>query len=136
MKIDVASIPPEGWSLTESVTGKKLDIDTEFVRFTGPVRIGAEVSRITNAVTVRLWVAGTMQADCSRCLEGFSVDFEKRFDLNYPVDKSIRTIDLDPDIREEILLDYPFKALCSEGCLGLCPKCGCNLNQEACKCKV
>jgi len=136
MKIDVARIPLEGWSLRENVTSRELDLDTELVRFSGPLMIDAEISSITNAVTVRLQVSGRMQACCSRCLDDYPVDFKKEIDLNYPVDRSVRTIDLDPDIREEIMLDYPLKPLCRQDCKGLCSGCGVNLNQETCKCKA
>jgi uncharacterized protein len=43
-------------------------------------------------------------------------------------------IDLNPDIREEIILVYPIKPLCSIDCKGLCPKCGKNLNEGKCNC--
>jgi uncharacterized protein len=44
------------------------------------------------------------------------------------------TIDLDETIREQIYLSLPMKSLCKEGCLGLCPFCGANLNEGLCKC--
>ena len=31
---------------------------------------------------------------------------------------------LDDAVREELLIDFPRKLLCSEDCEGLCPKCG------------
>ena len=37
--------------------------------------------------------------------------------------------------REEIILGYPVKFLCKIDCLGLCPKCGQNLNEKKCDCK-
>ena len=44
-------------------------------------------------------------------------------------------IDLKDIVREQIYLSIPMKSLCSEGCLGLCPICGKNLNQGPCQCK-
>jgi uncharacterized protein len=35
---------------------------------------------------------------------------------------------------EEIVLNAPSKYLCKEECEGLCPRCGANLNREACRC--
>jgi len=46
------------------------------------------------------------------------------------------TVDLEALVREQIILLAPLKPLCSEGCRGLCPTCGVNLNQETCSCKV
>ena len=45
-----------------------------------------------------------------------------------------REIDLDPFVREQIALALPGYPLCREGCLGLCPSCGQNLNEKACGC--
>ena len=75
-----------------------------------------------------------MQASCSRCLADFKIDYKKDIDLNYPVNNLEPTIDLDPDIREEIILDYPLKPLCRPNCKGLCLKCGKNLNEGGCTC--
>ncbi|MGC8845244.1 MAG: YceD family protein [Candidatus Hydrogenedens sp.] len=45
-------------------------------------------------------------------------------------------IDLTPYIWEELVLDMPYKFLCSERCAGLCPICGTNLNHETCSCNI
>jgi uncharacterized protein len=92
------------------------------------------VSRITNAVTVDVTMNAPIEACCSRCLNDFEIYFKKNIELNYPVDNLEPFIDLDPDIREEIILDYPLKPLCKPDCKGLCPKCGKNLNEGGCSC--
>jgi uncharacterized protein len=43
-------------------------------------------------------------------------------------------IDLRPDLEQEIIMALPQQTLCEEACKGLCPVCGCNLNQESCEC--
>jgi uncharacterized protein len=45
-----------------------------------------------------------------------------------------KTIDLDPLIREQFLLAIPPYPVCREGCRGLCPACGQNLNEKDCGC--
>jgi uncharacterized protein len=42
------------------------------------------------------------------------------------------TIDLWPFVREQVLLAVPPSPLCSEGCKGLCPACGQDLNLRDC----
>lgn len=42
--------------------------------------------------------------------------------------------DLAEIIREQIVLADPMKRLCKEGCLGLCPRCGKDLNEGSCDC--
>ncbi|MFH0913561.1 MAG: DUF177 domain-containing protein [Candidatus Omnitrophota bacterium] len=134
MKIDINRIPLEGLILDEVINPAKLELDTETVKFYQPLKARAEVSRITNAVTATLTLDGAMYLSCSRCLEEFEVDLKKNFRLNYQADNSQSTIDLDQDIKEEIILDYPIKPLCKPDCKGLCPKCGKNLNEGGCSC--
>ena len=43
-------------------------------------------------------------------------------------------IDLAPPLWEELQLAAPEKHLCSETCLGLCPRCGANRNNADCGC--
>jgi len=134
MKIRIAQITPEGITLEENVAASSLDLETDTVKFRGPVDIKAEASRITNAVSVDLRLSGLMSLVCSRCLNEFEVELKKKLKLNYPVDKDQQVIDLGPDIREEIILDYPMQPLCTVNCRGLCPKCGKNLNEGGCSC--
>jgi len=134
VKIDIRRISPEVLTLTEEATAKALDLETDIIKFRGPVKIKAEISRITNAVRVNLVLSAVTYADCSRCLKEFDRDFSKNVELNYSVANSDLILDLDPDIREEIILDYEVNPLCNPGCKGLCPKCGKNLNEGGCSC--
>jgi uncharacterized protein len=45
-----------------------------------------------------------------------------------------KTIDLDPIVREQVLLALPMHAVCREDCKGLCGSCGQNLNEGQCAC--
>lgn len=43
-------------------------------------------------------------------------------------------IDFLPAIREHVILATPLQPLCKDNCLGLCQKCGINLNESLCGC--
>ena len=45
------------------------------------------------------------------------------------------TVDLEPLLRELLVLAVPYAPLCRESCLGLCPQCGVDRNQETCACQ-
>ncbi|MDD4939608.1 MAG: DUF177 domain-containing protein [Candidatus Omnitrophica bacterium] len=136
MKIDINKIPMGGAVLEEKADPSVLDLETPTVKFSGPLTIRAKVSRITNAVTVELSLKGTMRLNCSRCLLEFESVLEKDIRLGYQADNAEPIIDLDQDIKEETILDYPVKPLCSPDCKGICPKCGKNLNEGGCNCAV
>ena len=44
-------------------------------------------------------------------------------------------LDLEPLLREHLILAVPFAPLCSESCKGLCPQCGSDRNRETCTCE-
>lgn len=46
-----------------------------------------------------------------------------------------RTIDLDPIVREQVLLALPASVVCKDDCKGLCPRCGQDLNEAECGCE-
>jgi uncharacterized protein len=135
MKINVNKIPLEGLTLEEGVAPSKLDLDTEIVKFRDPIKITAQVLRITNALTVDLILNYSLYMSCSRCLNEFKAEFKKNLQLNYSVSNLEPVIDLNPDIRYEIILGYPMRALCRLDCKGLCLRCGKNLNEGECNCK-
>lgn len=91
----------------------------------------------------------TVAVPCDRCLEEVPVDIRLVIDRTYPLadaesvededaaDTSYvagTTLDIDRLIYDEILVNWPMKVLCREGCKGICRKCGANLNQKACSC--
>ncbi len=135
MKIQIRQIPPEGiLNLEEDLSLLALDLETDIVKFQGPIHIEAQVSMITNAVSLDLALRGVMSLKCSRCLNDFNIGLVKELQWNYQIDKNQQEIDLGPDIREEIILDYPLQPLCEINCRGLCPRCGKNLNEGGCRC--
>ncbi|OJH39836.1 YceD family protein [Cystobacter ferrugineus] len=46
-----------------------------------------------------------------------------------------KVIDLEPIVREQVLLALPMNAVCREDCKGLCGQCGQNLNEKQCDCQ-
>jgi len=134
VKIIINQIPQEGWLLEEEVTPAELDLETDLIKFRRPLKLKAQVYRITNALTVELNIKAVIFSNCSRCLDEFDWEFNKDVRLSYPLESNDTFIDLDPVIREEVILDYPIKALCKPDCQGLCIKCGKNKNEGGCNC--
>lgn len=136
MKISVNKIPPEGCVLQEAIDSAYLDLGAASIRFLGLLSVKAEVYRVTNAVTVTLGLKGMMAVSCNRCLKEFESPLTKNIKLNYAIESPDEVLDIDQDIREEIILDYPIQSLCDARCRGLCPHCGKNLNEGKCNCSL
>ncbi|MBU0547752.1 MAG: DUF177 domain-containing protein [Candidatus Omnitrophica bacterium] len=124
----------EGLFLEEEINPAELELETELIKFHSNLKIKAQVSRVINALIVDLNIYAVLAAACSRCLEEFEWQFNKNAQLSYPIDNSATSIDLTPEIREEVILDYPIKPLCNLNCKGLCVKCGKNKNEGGCNC--
>lgn len=45
-------------------------------------------------------------------------------------------VDLEPLVRDAVLLELPQAPLCRPDCQGLCPSCGVNRNEESCRCEA
>jgi uncharacterized protein len=54
-------------------------------------------------------------------------------EINY-IHKDTEKIDISEDVRDYAMLAVPMKKLCNENCLGLCYRCGKNLNEGKCNC--
>ncbi len=89
----------------------------------------------------------TVRAECRRCL--VPVDVPVRITLGlifsadddapegegcYRIPPRTQVIDLADAVREEIFLAMPQFVECRPDCLGLCPRCGANLNDGPCGC--
>lgn len=98
-------------------------------------------------------IHATVVGTCARCLEEyrFPLDQQFRFVLMPRTaggpesarltaeDMALSTyegdeIDLTPLVDEQAILALPTRPLCGEACLGLCPRCGANLNAGPCGC--
>jgi uncharacterized protein len=87
-------------------------------------------------------IEGDVALECSRCLADARAHVQDETHLIfaehgdeetddpdvYRLDPRADELDLRPAIREEWLLAAPTYALCREGCKGLCPRCGVDLN--------
>jgi uncharacterized protein len=135
IKILVDQIRPEGLHLEETLIPEDLGVISEIVTFQGGILAKADAQRIDDVVRVAVHVDGDIRWVCSRCLKEFPGVLNKDFILDYPVERRVRTIVLDEDIRDNIMLDYPMAPLCADDCRGLCPHCGGNRNDGKCRCK-
>ena len=83
-------------------------------------------------------VFATAIGECSRCLDELKVpvevDFQELFAYSGTEEDdftvSDEQIDLEPVIRDAIVLSLPFQPVCSQDCLGLCPECGMKLAEN------
>ncbi len=134
MKIDVKRIPPDGELLCGEDPASILQVDDDNVHFQHNVQFDLQAQIQGNAllVTGRLWTLATLR--CGRCLRPFEQQVEvDQFVVHHELTGE-EFVDLTPQMREDIILELPQRALCSDRCRGLCPYCGVDRNREDCQC--
>lgn len=134
MKIKVSNIPSSGLVLEEKLSPEDLDLETEEIEFIEPIQVRAQVNRVTDVVSVDLEIRTRFRSTCSRCLEETSTALERHLNLHFPLADYPDKLNLDEDIRQELIVDFSVKFLCKPDCRGLCLSCGMNLNEGGCSC--
>lgn len=127
------------------------EMDLSDLEFSGcsslkkPVKIKGAAKNRAGVVFIELTAEYTISAPCDRCAA--DVERKESLPLTYVVVQETegedtedfvvaedQKVDLDPLVRDDIVIRYPSKLLCSPDCKGLCPNCGKNLNEGDCDC--
>jgi uncharacterized protein len=139
-----------GFLLNKNVGfSRNFDFDSERLRIGDDLDVTKLVGTLRLTRTRRgVYVEGGMTAcvsiECVRCLEPYHQELSVQLDelFEYPPEKAsdplltiseAAILDLNPLLREVLLLDVPIQPLCSSDCKGLCPVCGGNLNEHVCQ---
>ena len=115
-----------------------------------------KLTRSTLGILARFEVHFTADMECVRCLDTVHKELRGKLNLVYvqgndPFSRTEKvelkpgeidrvyydgfSLDVGLGIREAIVFTLPVKPVCREGCLGLCPVCGRNLNKGLCHCR-
>ncbi len=104
----------------------------------------AKLSRTPQGVLAECDFIGEHPSTCVRCLQEFQQKVNSQFAELFSFESHPTAedgmvipqngnIDLEPIVREYLMVELPIKTLCREDCKGLCPECGENLNITACE---
>jgi uncharacterized protein len=106
-----------------------------------PIELDLRLESVVEGVLVTGAAVVELRGECVRCLTEISdemeVDVQELF--VYPgseatEDEASRLegdlLDLEPLLRDGVVLDLPFQPVCREDCRGLCIQCGANLNVQ------
>ena len=133
---------------------------TEF-HAAGASHVQGRATKLGRKVLVQSKFTVPLNGQCKRCLKPLAIDEPVELVRTYiPEEKapggrerrgddseasvepdlsdeeiySGKEIDLQPALREQILLSIPPSPVCSDDCKGLCPRCGKDLNEGECGC--
>jgi len=156
LKVQLRSLEHEDLILQKKDLARTLGVELEPELCREPLEIYCEFSKSIGLILVKGWVKGKMLLTCDRCLKEFESLYKSFFEIQYrpkPEDfpeepeeavfseGDVEIIYFDGDIldisdqvRQTVLLSVPMRALCRDDCRGFCGGCGCDLNEEACRC--
>ena len=127
--------------VTEAVEG--LAVTGSAVPDVEPVEADVVLEAVFGGVSVTGTVRAPWSGSCRRCLGPASgtlaVAVRELFtpggdgDETYPLDDDV--VDLEPLVRDAVLLELPTAPLCRPDCRGLCPACGADRNVAPCSCE-
>jgi uncharacterized protein len=154
MFIEIDKISSNGLALNDSVAlDENLLIEDESF-FLEDIVYDIKLSREGNKIKAKGTLNTLVSIRCVGCLDPFDLRINSSFDIIlFPVelaagnDSSLNAddmeyiffegdhIDLAKILMEQVNLFIPYRPLCNNGCRGLCPNCGANLNYENCQCE-
>ncbi len=134
MKIVVKAIPFAGVDIQGTISADELTIRPEEIKCLEPLVMMGRAEKQGHIIHAWGKAKTRFHYVCARCLAVFDKDFHQDFDFHYAIDAQMTVLDVGEDIRQEIILGFPERILCDEGCRGLCAGCGVDLNVETCEC--
>ena len=130
---DLIHRPGEERSLERDIVlPERMGEGLAFVPVGANVHVDGRLESIHEGILVSATVTTTADAECGRCLEAFQIPLEVEFQelFAYSLDEAFDYevhddhVDLEPLIRDAVVLALPFQPVCTPDCLGLNPETG------------
>ena len=112
------------------------------------VELDLRIEAVMEGVLVTCEAQAPLEGECVRCLEPIDDDVDVRFQELFLYDDQAAAVGIDPDdddgvslleddlldleplLRDAVVLALPFQPLCEEDCPGLCVECGARLADD------
>ena len=150
------------WDVGREQVDEMVGGDQAGYRAREAAHFAATLDKVERRVLVDVRGKVGLTAPCGRCLQPVGLDAPVEFELTLvPSEEYVdeprgedtgkvvgsfepqqaeeevysgKVIELDPILREQIVLALPRYPVCKDDCKGLCPVCGANLNDRECGC--
>jgi uncharacterized protein len=136
---DIRTLGPGTARTDKRISPAPAELGVEMVRVPAgaDLELDVQLEGVTEGVLVTVAVTAPLAGECARCLEPFTsatrVRFQELFALTegvagpdgYVLDGGL--LDLEPALRDALVLELPLSPLCADDCRGLCAQCGVRL---------
>ena len=127
--------------MVERVIPAPKDLGLELIRVPegADLALTLRMESVTEGVLVSARAQAALQGECGRCLREISETLDATFQELYAYEHSTTDettdedevgrlqgdlVDLEPALRDAVVLALPVTPLCRDDCPGLCPECG------------
>lgn len=141
---DLLATPGASRRVTVEETFEGLGTELARIPAAPPVRMEILLESVVEGILVSGPLSGRVAYRCARCLRPFDGDFEVEVNEVFAPDATDEgdeypiigegLIDLEPMVRDAVVLELPFSPLCRSECRGLCERCGGDGNLGECTC--
>ena len=120
------------------------------VSFPSPMKVRGNITNTAGYMRMTIAASVDYQAECARCLAPingtFSLNLEKTVATKDMLGEASEDelddfaiiengfLETDEPLLMQLEMEFPIRFLCREDCLGLCQRCGTNLNEKSCDC--
>ena len=129
---------------------EEISFNDEFAKdsisFEKPVIVSGNIKNTSGILVLNAKVTGEFVATCDRCGKEVKLPLDFQMTENFakntngeegeeitPLVKE--KFDLYELVLKSVFSEFPSKKLCSEGCKGICQRCGADLNLDKCSCQ-
>lgn len=113
------------------------------------LKINIDVNKFEKNIQCKVDLKTNAHYTCDRCLDKYVKPYHENFEVLFHVGTNdfetdeedvvllppeTLEIDITDRVIEYLILTIPMKNVCRKNCKGICPGCGADLNQEACRC--
>ncbi|MGI8426863.1 MAG: YceD family protein [Actinomycetota bacterium] len=140
---DLAGKPGASKQIQACVAFERLGGPLAWVEKGDSVDLALEATSVKEGLAISGRLRGRLHLNCSRCLADFEQGLEREVDETFYFDPERAAdtegyvihemkINLEPMLRDVIVLGMPMNPLHKSDCLGLCALCGADLNAGDC----
>ena len=111
-KILVRDISESGLPINDTISQNVFALtEDDYLRFIEPITVTGTIKRFDKTVLSDLQVSSKYASHCYRSLEKVQRDWKAKFTLDYELEPNQEYIELQEDIRQEIILRLPMRVL-------------------------
>lgn len=130
------------------ILSNETDYDIDYLNLIFPIKYGGSLYNLKDQLMLDLDISYRYRTNCDRCLKEMEGSNEFNFRAYHYMNKDLynedatdeyfelydNKIDIDDIVLSSVITSMPSKNLCKDDCLGLCPVCGIDLNENTCNC--